>query len=289
MRIGLSFDLEDFGWEYARLFSRETKLPPSSIETQCAFLLDLLKERNARATFFCLGNTIRQSSELLKRIHRAGHELAVHGNEHQPISTMTSAQFRASTAQVVDVIETVTSAPVKGFRAPFFSLNKDTIWAIDILHEIGLIYNSSLILPHLKYTNTANSTSIFQYQNGLWELPVTIGDLASMRLLPIGGGYFRLLPYSVSRQALMRRTNNGIDFITYHHNYDFFQAPMFPAPTALPMVLKNIGLWFRVIVASRSCGPRNQKKLAQMTKDFQCFPLSELIPNECTEPHSETR
>src|SRR5207237_118692 len=103
-----------------------------------------LADFGAPATFFIVGEIARHHADLVRAIHRAGHEVASHGWDHRRVLGMTPASFRDDIRKSKAALEDVIGAPVRGYRAPTFSVVRQTAWALDVLAEEGMLYDSSI-------------------------------------------------------------------------------------------------------------------------------------------------
>jgi polysaccharide deacetylase family protein (PEP-CTERM system associated) len=199
-------------------------------------LLKLYEEFGVKATFFILGWVARRSPELIREIHRAGHEIACHGMSHQLIYTQTPEQFTAETRQSKALLEDLTGEPVLGYRAASWSITRQSLWALDIIHELGFQYDSSVFpIRHDRYgiPGAPQRPGHITTPSGarLVEFPPSTVSMAGLRLPVAGGGYFRLLPYWLTRHGL-RRLNRDLrqPFIFYLHPWEVDpQQPRFNA------------------------------------------------------------
>ena len=206
----LTIDLED--WFHVTNFARtihrdDWRFCPTRVQHTVPRLLDLLEGHKARATFFTLGWIARRFPRLIRRIREAGHEMATHGDEHQLLSQLTSAQFKRQLLRSCDAIEQAGGGPVFGHRAPTYSLRKGTDWAVEILLESGLQYDSS-VFPFGTRRDPRLCDARFPcllYNHGsgaLVEYPLSTIRPLGINFPIAGGGYFRFLPYPVIQQAV---------------------------------------------------------------------------------------
>ena len=170
-------------------------------------LLDLFGRHGVRATFFVLGWVARRSPELIKRIHAAGHEVACHGLTHELVYRQTPEVFRQETRESKAMLEDLIGAPVLGYRAASYSITARSLWAIDILCELGFRYDSSIFpIAHDRYGIPGASTrpGLMHAKNGasIVEFPLSTAEVFGRRVPVAGGGYFRLLPYWFTRWGL---------------------------------------------------------------------------------------
>ncbi|MBV6416828.1 MAG: hypothetical protein CMLOHMNK_01443 [Steroidobacteraceae bacterium] len=169
-------------------------------------VLAILAEEGIRATFFILGWVAKRSPQLVRDIHAAGHEVACHGLTHKTVYTQTPEVFRAETREAKQLLEDAAGAPVRGYRAATYSITKASLWALDILEELGFRYDSSIFpIRHDLYGIPGSPRFAYRVGSGaLLEVPITTVEYLGQRLPAGGGGYFRLLPYALFRAAVRR-------------------------------------------------------------------------------------
>lgn len=189
-------------------------------------LLDLLDECETRATFFVLGWIARRSPALIRTIHARGHEIACHGLSHELIYRQTPRQFASETRESKARLEDLSGAPVSGYRAASWSITRESLWALDIVHELGFEYDSSIFpVRHDFYGMPGAQTrpGLVTTPTGrrIVEFPPSTVSMLGLRLPVAGGGYFRLLPYWLTRRGL-RRLNRDLRqaFIFYLHPWE---------------------------------------------------------------------
>ena len=224
------------------------------------WLLDCLAAHNIRATFFVVGEIARHSPGLVRAIHRAGHEVASHSWDHQRIHRLTPAQFREDVRRSKDALEQVTGQPVRGYRAPTFSIVRQTAWALDVLAEEGMLYDSSIYpVRHDRYGVPGAPRSPFLargLRDSLLELPPATLRLLGANLPVGGGGYFRLFPLLLLKAALrqLRRDCDPPAAVLYFHPWEFD-----PQQQRLPLGRLNR---FRTYVGIARSGRRLRALLA---------------------------
>ena len=171
-------------------------------------LLDLVDYADVRATFFVLGWVAERQPGLVQEIHARGHELACHGYSHQMISRLTQQEFAEDVRRAKKVIEDIAGTRVIGYRAPTFSVTRQTLWSLDVLMEAGFRYDSSVFpIVHDRYgirdaARFAHRIPIVGNGCAMAELPLSTLSVLGQRLPVAGGGYFRLLPYGFTRLAI---------------------------------------------------------------------------------------
>jgi polysaccharide deacetylase family protein (PEP-CTERM system associated) len=225
MRNVMSVDVED--WFCVHNLSRlipyaDWDKCESRVERSTTRLLDLFGKHRVEATFFVLGWVADRFPDLVREIERRGHEVATHGYSHQLLTFMKPEDFRADLQRSLVVLARTTSQEVRGFRAPSFSLTKKTLWAVDILRESGIQYDSSVfpVAFHPDYGIADADLRPHRLAEGLTELPMGVAEVLGRRVPCSGGGYFRLYPYAVTR-ALMRRCNQqGRPVMFYLHPWE---------------------------------------------------------------------
>ncbi len=198
----------------------------SRVEGNTAVILDLLAERSIRGTFFVLGWIAERHPGLVKRIAAAGHEIASHGYSHQLIYTQTRAVFHEETARSKRLLEDLCGAPVIGYRAASFSITRRSLWALDVLSELGFRYDSSIFpIRHDLYgiPDAPGEPGRVTAPSGarLVEFPMSAASFFGLKVPVSGGGYFRLLPYALSRRGLRQiNERNARPFTFYLHPWE---------------------------------------------------------------------
>lgn len=195
---------------------------PCRVEQNVQRLLELFADRQATGTFFTLGWIAQRYPGLVRDIVAAGHELASHGFAHQRASDQDYGEFLADIRRAKGLLEDISGRAVVGYRAPSFSIGSANPWAFDALYEAGYRYSSSVYpVRHDHYGMPDAPRFRFSPRKGLVEFPITTSRLFGRNLPAGGGGYFRLLPYAVSRWSV-RRVNkiDGEPAIFYMHPWE---------------------------------------------------------------------
>ncbi len=191
---------------------------PSRVERNTHRLLDILAEAQVQATFFALGSIVRRYPSIAQRIVADGHELASHGNDHIRVDRSSAAVFRADVHDSKKILEDAGGVAVNGYRAPTFSIGRETDWAHQILAEEGYRYSSSVYpVKHDLYGTPDAPRSAFSPCPGLIEIPMPTVRLVGRDFPASGGGYFRLFPYPLSRRLLTKARQGGQPAIFYLH------------------------------------------------------------------------
>jgi polysaccharide deacetylase family protein (PEP-CTERM system associated) len=179
------------------------------VEGNVARILDMLAARETKATFFVLGWIAERYPALVRSIAAQGHEIASHGYGHQRASDLSQAQFEADIRRAKAILEDIADVEVRGYRAPSFSIGTGNLWAFDSLARAGYRYSSSVYpIRHDHYGMPDSPRFAHPVSDRLIEIPVTTLRLFSRNFPSSGGGYFRLLPYALSRWML-RQVNSG--------------------------------------------------------------------------------
>jgi polysaccharide deacetylase family protein (PEP-CTERM system associated) len=197
---------------------------PSRVGECVARLLDMLARHEARATFFVLGWVAERHPDLVRTISRAGHEVASHGWDHARVTDQDAETFRISVRRTKRSLEDLTGEPVLGFRAPSYSIVPGCEWALDVLLDEGHRYDSSLFpvrRPGYGFPGGKRDPHWIQRPGGrVAEVPPATLRLAGVNVPAGGGGYFRLLPYALTRQALRDCEGRGVAGTFYIHPWE---------------------------------------------------------------------
>jgi polysaccharide deacetylase family protein (PEP-CTERM system associated) len=207
----LTVDVEDYFQVSAlapHIARSEWERIPCRVERNIDVVLQLLAESESQATFFTLGWIAERYPRLVERIVSEGHELASHGYAHQRATEQTPAAFLEDIRSAKALLEDIGGVEVRGYRAPSFSVGAANRWAFDCIAEAGYRYSSSVYpIRHDHYGMPDAPRFPYRSREGLLEVPLSTVRVLSINLPAGGGGYFRLLPYCVSR-TLIRHINS---------------------------------------------------------------------------------
>lgn len=196
---------------------------PCRVEANVDRILELFSDHGVCATFFMLGWIAERYPGLVKRVVEAGHELASHGYAHVQVSQQTVDEFREDVLRTKSLLEDLSGQDVNGYRAASYSIGAKNLWALDVLQEAGHRYSSSIYpIRHDLYGMPDAPRFAFRHGGGgLLEIPVTTVRFLGRNLPCGGGGYFRLLPYRLSKWAI-RRVNDkdGQAALFYFHPWE---------------------------------------------------------------------
>ncbi len=221
----LTIDVEDYFQvsAFAPYIERsQWDLRECRVERNVDRILDLLAARNIKATFFTLGWIAQRYPELVRRIVDGGHELASHGYGHERVSDLSESEFFNDIYHAKALLEDIGGTQVQGYRAPSFSIGSGNLWALDTLQRAGYRYSSSIYpIRHDHYGMPDAPSFAHQIRDGLMEVPPTTVRMFNRNLPSSGGGYFRLLPYSLSRWML-RKVNrqDRLPAVFYFHPWE---------------------------------------------------------------------
>ena len=206
IRNALTIDVEDYFQvsAFAPYIPREQwSARACRVELNVDRILQMLDMHETKATFFTLGWIAERYPHLVRRIVDGGHELASHGYGHQRASDLTEAAFSEDIESAKKLLEDLSGHGVKGYRAPSFSIGESNLWAFDCLERAGYCYSSSIYpIRHDHYGMPDAPRFAHQVRAGLLEVPVTTARFFARNWPASGGGYFRLMPYAVSRWLL---------------------------------------------------------------------------------------
>jgi len=220
-QIVLTIDLEDW-FHSLDYFPSNWHSYERRIENGTKKLLDFLSENKSTATFFILGDVAQKHPQLVRQIYNEGHEIGSHGFYHKFIYKQSKSEFRDDLKKSMNLLTDLIGNSVDSFRAPYFSITKDSLWAFDILNEEGIKYDSSIfpIINH-RYGIPDNKRFPYQLENGLWEWPITTYKTFFGNIPFSGGVYFRFLPISFSSFLISSLLKKQEPVILYFHPWEF--------------------------------------------------------------------
>ena len=276
MHNALTIDLED--WYHPELVRH--RLPSGEREVQIAestpLLLNLLRQRGVKATFFVLGEIAQRCPQVIEAIAAQGHELACHGMWHRPLWQTTADEFRSELQEFREAIEAaVPGAEVVGFRAPTFSLNNCTKWALGVLAECGYRYDSSIFplrtplygvdhCPLAPYCPSLEDIRVEDGDGPLVEFPMSVWAWAGLKIPVCGGFYLRALPLRFI-QFCLRQISRHRPFAIYLHPWEVYEDT---PRLALPLVSR--------FVTYHNMGTMMQR-LAALLDEFPFAPMKVVL------------
>ena len=168
---------------------------PSTLSADVGLLLELLAAAGSRATFFVLGDVAAREPALVRRIVAAGHEIASHGYRHRSVGTWLRREFRADVERSLRLLEDQTGAKVHGYRAPYFSIKAGVRWPTEVLAELGVTYDSSVLpIDRPPGLELVSPRAPYRLASGIWEVPVAVNRYGWWNLPLLGGFALRTLP-----------------------------------------------------------------------------------------------
>ena len=232
------------------------------METTTRRLLDQLANANVKATFYIVGQIAETHPKLVRDISDAGHEVGTHGWDHQRVHRFTPESFRNDIRQSKEALEQATGQPVYGYRAPTFSVMRQTAWAVDVLAESGLLYDSSIFpVRHDRYGVPDAPRVPFMVcgeEREILELPPSTFRFLGQNLPVAGGGYFRLFPLQFMEAGIRQLARNGSPLaMLYFHPWEFD-----PDQPRLP--LKRLAKWRTYVGITKSTD-----RLERLLKRYQ--------------------
>lgn len=259
------------------------------VEGNTDLVLRILDEYQVKATFFVLGWVAERYPQITKTIAAAGHEIASHGYLHQRVALQDRNSYRQDIRRSKGLLEDQTGQQVRGYRAPSYSITRETDWAFDELIDAGFHYDSSIFPMKHDFYGIPDWPRFAGYavkENGAWvsadqvvvdapvirEIPITTMTLAGRNLPIAGGGYFRLLPYRVTRWGLTRiNETEGQPFVFYLHPWEF-------DPQQPRMAGAGLKSRFRHYLNLE----RTEQRFRSLLQDFDFMPLAQSLDADAT-------
>lgn len=276
VKNALSIDLEDWYHgvlqiDYANWHQYENRLEKNLIT-----ILNLLNKYHTQATFFILGHIADKFPGFVKLIAENGHEIASHGYNHRPIFEQTPQEFKEDVLRSKKVIESLTNVAIEGYRAPFFSVTKKSLWALNILKELDFKYDSSIFpTKNFLYGIPDAPQAIYRIkENGLIEFPLSVVKVLGANLPISGGFYLRTLPYSLMKLGLLSYNHKGYPAIIYIHPWEL-DVDKPKIPIRLPRKWR--------FIYEHNTGNKFKNKFELLMKDFKFTSISEVLNAGCGE------
>lgn len=267
MKNILTIDLED--WYHG------IELPQSSwtrcedrIERNADKLLSYLSESKTKATFFVLGCVAEKFPSLVREIAEEGHEVGTHGYAHEFVYKLTKAEFELDLLRSIDCLEQCIGDKVKGYRAPYFSITKESFWALEVIGKHGIEYDSSIFpIKNYRYgiPDAKRFPNLVDTKNGqLLEIPISTIEISKQRFSFFGGFYLRFSPYCFIKQAIQWLNKQGQPAVIYLHPWEL--DPNHPRLKELPLRIK-LTHYYNL--------KSTERKLRRLLRDFEFIPAGE--------------
>jgi polysaccharide deacetylase family protein (PEP-CTERM system associated) len=251
------------------------------VERNTARLLDLFAEQDVRATFFVLGWVAERCPGLVREIARRGHEIGCHGYSHELVYRQSSAVFSEETKRAKACLEDQAQSPVLGYRAASYSIVQQSLWAIEILVQLGFAYDSSIVpVRHDRYGIPGSPRWPYRLHTpgshgAILEFPPATTTVLGGCVPVGGGGYFRIFPYWFTHLALSRiNQRDRQPFIFYLHPWEI--DPEQPRVSA--SVVSSFRHYFNLT--------RCEERLRRLLATFKFAPAREVLGLPCSEPAS---
>jgi len=267
----LTVDLEEwYHPEYVKnktLFRKEERIQHSLKKT-----LDLLNQHNLKATFFVVGELVEKHPEIIESIREDDHEIAFHGYCHEPLWNLDAEALCAEIKKFNSLI----GEKCAGFRAPSFSLDNKTKWALKVLENSGYQYDSSLFpaktplygvwnAPTTPYKLSHDNVTKKDENAKLWEFPLLVYKLKFIRVPVAGGFYMRFFSVNLVAKAIKKLNQQGVPAIIFFHNWEL--DPQTPR--------LKLGL-YRYFVTYHKL-KETSKKLEHLLSEFQFTSIKEYM------------
>lgn len=275
MQNALTIDLED--WYHGLTSTGRQPAQWSNYEPRVVAntqrLLALLAAAGVHATFFVLGHVAERFPALIRQVAEQGHEVGLHGYSHQHVGRLTAAQFRDDVERGWEAVQAASKARPRGFRAPMFSINGNTVWALGLLRELGFDYDSS-VFPTRNPLYGYPQAPRFPYHpfagDSFVEFPLAVTRFMGLKWPVAGGFYLRLLPYHLLKWGVQRINREGYPAVIYLHPWDL--------DCEQPRLYRTPRERFTHYHNRRS----SEQKLRALLHDFQLGSLQELLPVQQT-------
>lgn len=277
----LTFDVEDGINIAMRDYFSIDMGPTERVLKNMSVILDILTRTETKATFFILGEVTEKFPGLIKTIDSLGHEIGIHGYRHDQVFRLKPSELADGLKNAKDLTENIIGHKVYGFRAPAFSINRKTSWALDVIAGCGFEYDSSIFPSNSsRYGWPGFSKDICRVrlpeEKSLIEVPLSVVTIGRRAFPACGGGYLRYYPYSLTRSAF-RIIGRQRPVIVYMHPYELDNEKY---PDYFHNALLQAGLKKRMKLSMyRFRKSTVSTKLEKLCNEFSFAPLHEILRN----------
>jgi polysaccharide deacetylase family protein (PEP-CTERM system associated) len=270
VRHAFTVDLEDW-YHGIPIDDRRKAAAERRLHVGTEQLIELLDRHDAKATFFCLSPTAREHPQIVRRLADAGHDIGSHGESHDLVYEMTRERFREETRRSIRELEDCSGRQLRCYRAAYFSITKRSLWALEILAELGIAFDSSIFpVRNWRYGIPGYSRRPLRVETAkgpILEFPLPTRRVLGRDLPAAGGAYFRIYPYFVTKANVRALEREGIPVVFYLHPWELDPDHPRVAFPWKPKLTHYANL--------RSTRPRLERLLA----DFRFTTLPEVLPD----------
>lgn len=275
-KFAFTVDVEDWYNSSRELFKEadasQIVAPDASVVRNTDACLDLLDKTGNKATFFMLTTICEYFPDVVRKIVDKGHEVAVHGYQHRLLYKLTREEFTDDLHRSLELLRRCGIDKVKGFRAPYWSITKESLWVLDILKEHGFLYDSSIFpIRRGLYGIPDAPTQPYVTRSGIWELPPATFRFAGLNIPVAGGGYLRMLPSLLLRPMIASLWSKGAIGIFYCHPYEL--DPDDIEPDARLRSAKSLAYYIQQIVGRKD----NPRLLMDLMSQYQFTTVENIL------------
>lgn len=266
----MTVDVEDWHHSIDSIPFEDWDKYESRVERNTYKILEIFERADIKGTFFVLGYIAQKHPLLIKDISSHGHEIATHGFAHRLVYRQTQQEFREDLKRAIGEIENISQQKVLGYRAPYWTITKESYWALDILLEEGLKYDSS-IFPLKTYLYGIPEAPLYPYivkenkEDRLIEFPPSVVNFMGIKVPVAGGFYMRLLPSWLIRSGINRINKEEQAAIVYTHPPEF--DPHKPV-VKLPFMEKILHYYNLDVM---------ERKIKTLLLEFKFGPIKEML------------
>jgi len=275
----LTIDVEDYWSILSRDWLKVPDARPSAaVLKNTRWYLEILNKYDVKATFFILGEVADSFPELIKEIARDGHEIGAHGFYHRQIFKLTKDEFRKEVSDAKKLLEDICGQEVIGHRAPAFSLNAETQWALEVLAEVDFKYDTSISpIAGRRYgwPNFKKNIHVVNLPSGKNIVEVPMSNITVLgKELGVGGGYMRHFPYLYMKWAI-KHIQKTRPVIVYMHPYEIdIEQRSFETQKLKHRDKKAVENFHKLQMRNRSS---MKKKINNLLSDFRFTTISDII------------
>jgi polysaccharide deacetylase family protein (PEP-CTERM system associated) len=264
----LTVDVEEaFHRNDISLTAKQRQKLSGRVIEQTERLISLLNAKQQGATFFVLGEVASQYPDIVRMIVKNKFELASHGYRHGLVYEQKQKKFRSETIKAKSILEEIGGMRVIGFRAPSWSITTKSLWALQILADVGFTYDSSILPSKVNLGGMYRSNPLIHHrpEAKIIEIPPSIVNAWGIRVPFSGGLYLRILPYTFIRSCISKLNKKGIRAVIYLHPWE-----MDSDLPRLPLGIKGrFALYYNLDTV--------QRKLEQLLRDFSFISAHEVL------------